>query len=72
MSKRCSYSFTGGTDGANPDSGLIRDVQGYLYGTTNLGGAYGKGTVFRINPAAVKQCSTASLEEPTGLIRRRA
>jgi uncharacterized repeat protein (TIGR03803 family) len=45
------YSFTGGTDGANPSSGLILDAQGYLFGTTDLGGAYGKGTVFRINPS---------------------
>ncbi len=41
------YSFTGGTDGAGPRSGLV-DVNGTLYGTTYFGGAYGQGTVFSI------------------------
>lgn len=32
------YSFTGGTDGANPSAGVVRDAQGNLYGTTYSGG----------------------------------
>jgi uncharacterized repeat protein (TIGR03803 family) len=44
------YSFTGNTDGANPAAGLVRDGLGYLYGTTQNGGANGYGSVFRINP----------------------
>lgn len=32
------YSFTGGTDGARPIAGLIRDPKGNLYGTTTIGG----------------------------------
>jgi len=33
-------------DGANPWAGLIQASDGNFYGTTNGGGAYGKGTVF--------------------------
>jgi uncharacterized repeat protein (TIGR03803 family) len=32
------YSFTGGTDGTQPSSGLYRDPEGNLYGTTQNGG----------------------------------
>jgi uncharacterized repeat protein (TIGR03803 family) len=42
------YSFGGSGDGINPNSGLVVDSQGNLYGVTNLGGAYGKGTVFEL------------------------
>lgn len=43
------YTFTGGTDGANPYGGLVMDTQGNLYGTTAFGGAYGQGTVFEVS-----------------------
>jgi uncharacterized repeat protein (TIGR03803 family) len=38
------------TDGTTPDSDLIMDVTGNLYGTTLLGGKYGGGIVFRLTP----------------------
>ena len=42
------YSFGGSSsDGSEPDASLI-DVSGTLYGTTQLGGTYGAGTVFSI------------------------
>lgn len=42
-----------GTDGAQPrGAGLIADPAGSLYGTTAYGGAYGKGTIFRLTPPA--------------------
>ena len=41
------YSFTGGSDGANPPAALIADTSGALYGTTNSGGG-GYGTVFKL------------------------
>jgi len=43
------YSFTGKPDGAGPYAGLVRDVQGNLYGTTDSGGANGEGTVFKVD-----------------------
>jgi len=42
------YSFTGGADGGQPESGLTRDDAGNLYGTTYSGGAYGYGVVFKV------------------------
>ncbi len=43
------YSFTGGSDGANPYARVIFGPNGTLYGTTNMGG-YGYGTVFNLRP----------------------
>ena len=49
--KATIYSFTGGSDGANPYYGLlIMDAQGYLYGTAADGGTYGMGTVYKLFP----------------------
>ena len=44
------YSFTGGDDGSNCSGGLLLASDGNLYGTTESGGVYGLGTVFRISP----------------------
>ena len=51
------YAFTGGTDGGGPNSDLLRDAAGNLYGTTSWGGAGdcdenfpGCGVVFKITP----------------------
>jgi len=45
------HSFTGQNgDGANPQSGLVFDRNGRLYGTTSKGGTAGKGTVFTLTP----------------------
>jgi len=38
------------SDGASPFGGLIQASDGNFYGTTDEGGAYGYGTVFRITP----------------------
>jgi uncharacterized repeat protein (TIGR03803 family) len=42
----CSESHC--TDGQLPFAGVVQGVDGNLYGTTNFGGSYGYGTVFRI------------------------
>jgi uncharacterized repeat protein (TIGR03803 family) len=50
------YEFKGGTDGWHPNSRLVADKNGNLYGTTWVGGGAGCrpnggcGTVFRIGP----------------------
>jgi len=51
------YSFAGGSDGANPESGLVFGKNGVLYGTTFNGGGTvcagaGCGTVFALKPPA--------------------
>jgi len=45
------HSFTGLSDGGNPEGGVVLDPAGNLYGTTNLGGLGnpGAGVVFRID-----------------------
>jgi uncharacterized repeat protein (TIGR03803 family) len=51
------YSFSGGggvsgsTDGADPVAGLIQGSDGNFYGTTDIGGAYNWGAVYRISSA---------------------
>ena len=51
------HSFTGDSDGANPNAGLVFDSAGALYGTTANGGSTGCagngcGTVFKLTPPA--------------------
>jgi uncharacterized repeat protein (TIGR03803 family) len=48
------YSFTGGGDGNDPDSRLVMDDNGNLYGTTFDGGDFGAGTVFKLRPNGVQ------------------
>lgn len=42
------YSFAGGNDGATPDSTLVMDNSGNLYGATQSGGTSNNGTVFEL------------------------
>jgi uncharacterized repeat protein (TIGR03803 family) len=42
------YNFGSGTDGRNPNAGVVFSTSGNLYGTTVSGGVYGGGTVFGI------------------------
>jgi len=52
------YTFNGGTDGCAPESNLIFDLSGNLYGTTVAGGSStycsgsGCGTVFKLSPGS--------------------
>ena len=49
------HSFTGNPDGRNPDAGLVIDVAGNLYGTTEFGGTSDSGTIFHINASGQLQ-----------------
>jgi len=49
--KSTLYSFRGGADGAGPRARLALDASGALYGTTELGGASDRGTVFKLTPS---------------------
>ncbi len=42
------YAFSGGNDGSGPSGRLIRDSAGNFYSTTGGGGAYTKGTIFKL------------------------
>ena len=43
------HSFSGAPDGAFPSSPLTSDGAGNYYGTTQSGGAYDKGTIFKVD-----------------------
>jgi uncharacterized repeat protein (TIGR03803 family) len=73
------YSFTGtGGDGMGPDSPILRDTKGNLYGTTTQGGnlscttgpggngqtLYGCGTVFKLTPATQTKTTTTLTSAP--------
>ncbi len=47
------YYFSGGADGGKPHGNLIAGADGNFYGTTSLGGASNKGTIFSITPDGV-------------------
>ncbi len=47
-SERVLYNFAGGVDGGNPTSSLTFDHSGNAYGSTNVGGAYGCGVVYKL------------------------
>jgi uncharacterized repeat protein (TIGR03803 family) len=49
------HSFKGfPKDGEYPVAGLIRDDAGNLYGTTELGGFFNNGTIFKIHPTGAE------------------
>jgi uncharacterized repeat protein (TIGR03803 family) len=45
------HNFMGGSDGANPYSGVLLTASGNLYGTTYQGGASNAGVVYEISPS---------------------
>ncbi len=44
------YNFTGSPDSSQPLSGLLADKHGALYGTSETGGTYNDGAVFKLAP----------------------
>jgi uncharacterized repeat protein (TIGR03803 family) len=64
------YTFTGGTDGAEPGGALVQGSDGYLYGTTERGG----GNLFRISTTGARftvlhNFHLASGTSPVGFIQ---
>lgn len=45
------YTFTGGSDGANPFGKLSQDAKGNLYGVAASNGAHGAGVLYKIDSA---------------------
>ena len=39
------------SDGSTPNTGLLRDSAGNMYGTTRAGGTFNAGTIFKLDPA---------------------
>jgi uncharacterized repeat protein (TIGR03803 family) len=58
-------SFNGG-NGLWPSSGVVRDTNGNLYGTTPYGGAYNLGTVFEINASTHQLTTLATFNGSNG------
>jgi uncharacterized repeat protein (TIGR03803 family) len=80
-SYRLLYSFCGldvCADGATPLGGLIMDIAGNLYGTTESGGEFSDGTVFELLPGGVlttlysfcgqNDCKKTDGAGPTGVL----
>jgi len=70
------HVFAGGpTDGALPNSGLIRDTEGNLYGTTVGGGTHQSGVVFKLDATGTETVlhhltgKEAGLNPTAGLVR---
>jgi uncharacterized repeat protein (TIGR03803 family) len=49
-SEKVIHSFGSGTDGVEPESGLVLDANGNLFGTTGGGGIHNYGTAYELSP----------------------
>jgi uncharacterized repeat protein (TIGR03803 family) len=57
------FTFASGDPGSNPVGALVQGIDGYLYGTTEFGGEFSYGTVFRTDIAT---SATGTLAEIDG------
>lgn len=60
------YRFSGGADGSLPFAQVIFGAGGNLYSTTNEGGAFNQGTVFKLAPKADGSWTESVLHSFTG------
>jgi uncharacterized repeat protein (TIGR03803 family) len=68
--KKVLYAFSDGDDGGGPQTGVIRDEKGNLYGTTDLFGRNYCGTIFKLAPDGTETTLytfTGYLPFPSGL-----
>jgi uncharacterized repeat protein (TIGR03803 family) len=68
------YSFTGGLDGSEPETGVVLDGSGNLYGTTRFGGAANAGVVYQLDSTGLETVlysftDAADGGYPSGIIR---
>lgn len=65
---RVLYTFSGGSDGALPSTGLLRDAAGNLYGTTIAGGDpdCNCGVVFEVSPTGKEHVLYTFTGDPDG------
>lgn len=59
------HAFKDKPDGSMPYGGVVRDAAGNLYGTTDIGGRYGAGTIYKIDSAG-KETVLHSFSKPEG------
>ena len=52
------YSFTGGSDGANPGGSLVLDSSGNIYGSAAMGGANNGGTLYEFTNGGLQVLHT--------------
>ena len=62
------FSGTVNNDGSNPQSGLIKDSAGLLYGTTSAGGTGNVGTVFSISTSGSSFTTLHQFDTTSGAI----
>jgi uncharacterized repeat protein (TIGR03803 family) len=66
------YSFSGSPDGSGPTGGLAIDPEGNVYGTTQIGGLMGYGTIFKVDPSGnetvLHNFSRTDGEDPLGSV----
>jgi uncharacterized repeat protein (TIGR03803 family) len=59
------YNFTGGNDGGNPTTGLVRDSAGNLYGTADWAGQFGAGVAYVVPKTGGESVRWAFKSGPT-------
>jgi uncharacterized repeat protein (TIGR03803 family) len=62
------HAFSG-PDGSTPWNGVTQWTDGALYGATLAGGAFGRGVVYRLDPAATATATLASLTLSQAVVR---
>jgi len=64
--ERVLHAFTGGADGGLPTGRLVRDSEGNLYGTTELGGTSSNGTIYKIDASGTLTVLHSFTGQPDG------
>jgi uncharacterized repeat protein (TIGR03803 family) len=60
------HTFTGQPDGANPQASLVEDAAGNFYGTTEAGGTFNLGTVFKLDASGAETILYSFAGPPDG------